>query len=156
MLTRVNAYNGIAYGNDPTVLAWETGNELGAYIGKEGYPPAAWTTTIAATIKSYSRSLIIDGSGGFYNYSTKQVAPGLNVANIDMMSDHGYPRNIALLQAQVPLARNANKAFFIGASPSSFLACVESQLIHRLQSMQVSTIGPHPSEESVYRATLPN
>lgn len=26
---RVNSYNGLKYSDDPTILAWETGNELG-------------------------------------------------------------------------------------------------------------------------------
>jgi mannan endo-1,4-beta-mannosidase len=29
IVTRVNPYTGLTYGNDPTILAWETGNELG-------------------------------------------------------------------------------------------------------------------------------
>lgn len=73
-------YNGRRYGDDPTILAYETGNELGAYIGKEGYPPAAWTSMIVNTIKSVSKSLVIDGSDGFYNYTTKATGPGLNVS----------------------------------------------------------------------------
>jgi endo-1,4-beta-mannosidase len=68
LLNHTNSYNGKKWGEDPTVLAWETGNELGAYIGKEGYPPATWTKEIAAVINQYSDSLVIDGSDGFYNY----------------------------------------------------------------------------------------
>lgn len=32
ILTHVNAYNGVSYANDPTILAWETGNELGGCV----------------------------------------------------------------------------------------------------------------------------
>jgi hypothetical protein len=39
LLNHINSYNGIAYKNDPTILAWETGNELSA--------PAHWVQTIA-------------------------------------------------------------------------------------------------------------
>lgn len=71
MLTRKNPYTGLAYGRDPTIMAWETGNELGGYIGAEGYPPAAWTTSIALYIKSLApNQLTIDGSNGFYNYTS--------------------------------------------------------------------------------------
>ncbi|KAK4701131.1 mannan endo-1,4-beta-mannosidase, partial [Phenoliferia sp. Uapishka_3] len=84
-------------------------------LPSDSYPPASWTTAISATIKSLAPSqLIIDGSDGFYNYSTKATAPGLNVADVDIVSDHGYPRNIGLLQAEIPLAKAANKVFFIG------------------------------------------
>jgi len=115
ILTRTNTYNGLQYRNDPTILAWETGNELGAYIGEEGYPPASWTDEIVTGIKEVDANhLVIDGTDGFYNYTTKATAPGLGVSKIDFMSDHGYPRNIALLNAEEPLAASARKAFLIG------------------------------------------
>ena len=47
---------------------------------------------------------------GFYNYSTKATAPGLGVANVDIVSDHGSPRNVALMNSEIPLAANAKKA----------------------------------------------
>ncbi len=68
LLNHTNPYNDKKWGADPTVLAWETGNELGAYIGREGYPPATWTEAIAGVINQYSKSLVIDGSNGFWNY----------------------------------------------------------------------------------------
>ncbi|SCV71400.1 BQ2448_2988 [Microbotryum intermedium] len=115
VMNRVNSYNGIAYKNDPTIMAWETGNELGGYIGKENYPPLYWTNRVAGLIRGLSpKSLIIDGSDGFYNYTTKAVAPGVNVSNIDLMSDHGYPRNVALLNAEIPIAQQYNKGFLLG------------------------------------------
>ncbi|KAM0754027.1 glycoside hydrolase [Meredithblackwellia eburnea MCA 4105] len=115
LLSRVNKYNNIAYRNDPTILGWETGNELGAYIGKEGYPPADWTAKIAQQLKTLApKQLVIDGTDGIYNYSTKATAPGLTVANVDIVSDHAYPRNIALLNSEIPLATQANKGFLIG------------------------------------------
>lgn len=44
-----------------------TGNELGAYIGREGYPPAYWTANIADLIRSLApRQLVLDGTDGFY------------------------------------------------------------------------------------------
>lgn len=49
-----------------------------------------------------------------YSYTTKATAGGLTVGNVDLMTDHGYPRNLGLLNAQIPLAKNANKGFFIG------------------------------------------
>lgn len=46
--------------------------------------------------------------------AAKETAAGLNIDNIDLMSDHGYPRNIALLQAETGLVRGANKGFVVG------------------------------------------
>ncbi|GEM11162.1 (1-4)-beta-mannan endohydrolase [Rhodotorula toruloides] len=45
-LVRTNVYNGKRYADDPTIQAWETGNELGGYTNAEIWPPASWTSTI--------------------------------------------------------------------------------------------------------------
>ncbi|KAM0790852.1 hypothetical protein ACM66B_004695 [Microbotryomycetes sp. NB124-2] len=114
MMNRVNAYTGVRYGDDPTILAWETGNELGAYLGTQGYPPLAWTNNIAKYIKSMSQQLVIDGSDGFYSWSTRKTAEGLKSPYIDIMTDHSYPRNITLLDQEVALIKQYNKNFLIG------------------------------------------
>ncbi len=42
-LNRINTVTGMRYGDDPTILAWETGNELQhSFIGKLP-APGAWT-----------------------------------------------------------------------------------------------------------------
>ena len=33
IMTHVNRYTGVALKDDPTILAWETGNEFGGYMG---------------------------------------------------------------------------------------------------------------------------
>lgn len=58
--------------------------------------------------------LTIDGADGFYNYTTKAVSPGLQVGSVDIVSDHGYPRSIPLLNSQIPIAANSGKSFIIG------------------------------------------
>lgn len=66
-LSHRNPYNGLTYAQDPTILAYETGNELGAYIGYEGYPPAAWTSAITGAMKAIApNQLTIDGTDGFW------------------------------------------------------------------------------------------
>lgn len=134
LLTHVNPYNGKKWGQDPTVLAWETGNELGAWEGLQGYPPAAWTKAVAGQIKSLTSSLIIDGSSGFYNDATGDTAPGLDSDLIDIMSSHSYPRSFST--KEVALASKAKKNFYMGEwdwtnsggiSLSSFLAKIEGQ-----------------------------
>ncbi|KAM0751781.1 glycoside hydrolase [Meredithblackwellia eburnea MCA 4105] len=137
LTTRVNSYNGLKYSEDPTIMAWETGNELGGYIGHDGYPPFNWTTMATAQIRAMAKNqLIIDGTNGVYNYSTKAKAPGLGSLLAQIMSDHGYPRNIALLKAEVPLVAQHNKGFLLGEydwtnsfggdSLSSYLTYIES------------------------------
>lgn len=136
LLTHTNPYNSLAWGDDPTVLAWETGNELGGYIGQEGYPPASWTSTIAGVINEHSSSLVIDGSDGFWNYSTKATAPGLEVEGVDIMTDHGYPRNLGILDVEVGLASDASKNFLMGewdwtntcgVTVAAYIAAIEEQ-----------------------------
>lgn len=76
LLERVNTYTGVAYKDDPTLLAWETGNELS--------PPPAWTAEIAAYVKSIDANhLLMDG-----NYGVSKQR--LDDPNIDMVSNHFY------------------------------------------------------------------
>ncbi|CDR46532.1 RHTO0S12e05732g1_1 [Rhodotorula toruloides] len=114
-LTRVNSYTGVAYKDDPTIIAWETGNELGGYINAEVWPPASWTTAIIAWIRKYdTKHLIIDGTNGFWNYTTGATSPGLNISGVDIVSDHGYPRNTGIITKELALAKAARKSFLIG------------------------------------------
>lgn len=46
LLNRVNSINGRRYGDDPTVLAWQTGNEM--RLGSNQPAPGAWTHEICS------------------------------------------------------------------------------------------------------------
>ncbi|EFP88955.2 uncharacterized protein PGTG_15158 [Puccinia graminis f. sp. tritici CRL 75-36-700-3] len=66
-LNRINTYNGIRIGDDQTILAFETGNEMN--WGRENQTihdrpaPANWTIEIAKHIKSLApKTLVMDGS----------------------------------------------------------------------------------------------
>ncbi|KAI8592335.1 glycoside hydrolase superfamily [Geranomyces variabilis] len=63
VLNRVNTVNGIRYGDDPTILAWQIGNELGGWKGAD--PPSQWTLAMTAHIRSLApNTLVADGSIG--------------------------------------------------------------------------------------------
>ena len=56
LLNHINPLTGLAYKDDPSILAWETGNEL-------YYPTYQWTVDIARFIKDEvgAQQLVMDG-----------------------------------------------------------------------------------------------
>jgi hypothetical protein len=100
LLNHVNVYTGIPYKDDPTILAWETGNEL--------QPPTSWTQTISTFIKSIDHNhLVIDGRDGIDPHAAR-------LKNVDILSDHYYPKNISKMNADAHAAARAGKAFIVG------------------------------------------
>ncbi|KAK4046663.1 hypothetical protein OIO90_006475 [Microbotryomycetes sp. JL221] len=116
MMTRVNTYTGVRYGDDPTIMAYETGNELGGWHNLEGWPLQAWTAEMTSYMKSLApKALIVDGAFGvFYDKFPNMTSPGLNVPSVDSVTQHVYPRNITLQTPDVPLAQKSSKVVFIG------------------------------------------
>ncbi len=97
LLNHVNVYTGIAYKNDPTILAWETGNEL--------VPPTSWTQLISTYIKSLDHNhLVLDGRYG--------IDPNAaSLTNVDIVSDHYYPKSISKLTSDAQAAKKAGNPF---------------------------------------------
>ncbi|KZT56048.1 glycoside hydrolase family 5 protein [Calocera cornea HHB12733] len=109
-LNHVNQYTGIAYKDDPTILGWETGNELAAVLFNDGPAPPAWTAEIAGLIKSIApKHLVVDGTYGFYPETGQ-----LQVSQIDIFSDHFYPPSIARFQAGLALTQAADRVYLAG------------------------------------------
>lgn len=118
LLNHVNTYTGIAYKNDPTILAWETGNEL--------LPPASWTQTIAHFLKQLDpHHLVIDGSSSL-------SSTALSLANVDIYDHHYYPMNSAQVQKDATMVNAAHKVFYVGEYAwngpdlTSFLSIIQS------------------------------
>ena len=122
LLNHVNTYTGVAYKDDPTIMAWETGNELD--------PPTSWTQTISTYIKSIDHNhLVLDGRTG--------IDPNAaSLTNVDIASDHYYPKSISQLKKDANSAKKAGKVFVVGEfdwndanggeTLSSFLSTIES------------------------------
>lgn len=96
VLTRTNTYTGRRYVDDPTILGWQTGNEL--VIG-DAPDRRAWLHDFAAYVKSLDpRHLLIDGRNKpndvFDRYAEFAADP-----NIDAVSYHTY---VNLPQADTP------------------------------------------------------
>lgn len=124
LVTRVSSLTGVAYKDDPTIVAWETGNELTK-------PPASWTATIAAYLKSIDpHHLVIDGA-----YGVDSAA--LGIADVDIYSDHFYPPSVATLKKDAALTTGANKVLLVGELDwagahggddlATFLAAIEGE-----------------------------
>jgi mannan endo-1,4-beta-mannosidase len=122
ILNRTNQYNGLIYKNDPTILAWETGNGL-------SNPPVAWTTTISAYIKQLDANhLIMDGTVGIQTSA-------LAIANVDIYGNKFYPANSTQIGTDATATSGANKAYVIsewdwtgangGTAPATFMSAIE-------------------------------
>jgi len=104
VLLRTNTLNGRAYRADPTIYAWETGNELGS--------PDAWSSRIAGFIKQHdSEHPVIDGT-----YGPRIREHALTDSNIDIVSSHHYApvaETLAAIDENVRLIRG-RKRYLIG------------------------------------------
>jgi mannan endo-1,4-beta-mannosidase len=143
VLNRVNPLTGVAYKDDPTVMAWELANEPRC-IGSGVYPRSAnctaqtitdWAADISAHIKSVDRNHLVgagdegflctDPPGGDYLYSCGESVDSLALAKlstIDMMSLHLYPdgwqRDVAWgtewIRRHAQLAKQIGKPSLLG------------------------------------------
>jgi mannan endo-1,4-beta-mannosidase len=107
LLKHVNVYTGVANNDNPTIMSWETGNEMPYGLGGAA-EFTKWTATISAYIKSLApHQLIMDGS----------AAPDrgdLKVADVDIEDPHFYPLNDGELAAAASETAAAHKALVVG------------------------------------------
>ncbi|KAG8378549.1 hypothetical protein BUALT_Bualt08G0148500 [Buddleja alternifolia] len=105
VLTRINTITGVAYKDDPTVMAWELINEPRCQSDYSGNTVTSWVQEMASYVKSIdSKHLLEVGMEGFYGDSIpdrKQYNPGYQVGTdfitnnlikeIDFTTIHAYP-----------------------------------------------------------------
>lgn len=97
LLTHVNPYTKLTYANDPTIFAYESGNELGGPVFRDMNVPPEWVRDIATHLKELAPAkLFVDGTYGV-NRSH------LSVEEVDLFSDHFYPVNITRLKGDLDL-----------------------------------------------------
>ncbi|KAK1810214.1 hypothetical protein LTR12_015422 [Friedmanniomyces endolithicus] len=108
LLTHVNPFTGLTYAEDPTIFAYETGNELGGPVFGDMDVPVSWTNEICSYIKQLGpHKLCIDGTYGVDKTH-------LNISTVDILSDHYYPLDLTKLQADIALVGSANKVYLAG------------------------------------------
>ncbi|HEX8632292.1 MAG TPA: cellulase family glycosylhydrolase, partial [Catenuloplanes sp.] len=99
LLTHVNPYTGRAYADEPTVLAWELGNEL------EGMTPQ-WVDTISAYLHELAPRHLVAAPG---------VSPAtLDSAQVDIVDAHYYPPTAERILADAARVTEAGKVYIAG------------------------------------------
>ena len=93
LLNHKNAFTGIAYKDDPTILAWENCNVCGIFIA--GTSTAAylpWIDTIGSFIKSIDKKHLYEDNSGFFLFDPK----ALDAKTVDIVTAEYYPHWDAL------------------------------------------------------------
>ncbi|KAI9118190.1 hypothetical protein K1719_010522 [Acacia pycnantha] len=102
VLTRRNSITGVAYKDDPTIMAWELMNEIRCTSDQSGKVVQAWITEMASNLKSIDGNHLLEaGLEGFYGQSKQQSNPNFQVGTdfiannqipgIDFATVHSYP-----------------------------------------------------------------
>lgn len=95
LLTHVNVYTNLTYAEDPTIFAYETGNELGGPVFGDMDVPVEWVRDIASFVKGLAPGkLVLDGTYGV-NRSH------FDVEELDLFSNHFYPVNVTKLRGDL-------------------------------------------------------
>ena len=136
-----NAYTGVRYVNDPTILMWELANEprckgSGLYLPTAGCTPATvtrWADEMSSFMKFFDRQHLVGvGDEGFYNGTgsdwTENGGEGVDslalakLPHIDVMSAHLYPDSWSKtadwgtnwIERHLKDAKTVGKPFFLG------------------------------------------
>ncbi|KAL1170296.1 hypothetical protein V6Z11_A05G203300 [Gossypium hirsutum] len=105
VLTRRNTLTGVAYKDEPTIMAWELMNEPRCLSDPSGKTMQAWITEMASHVKSIDGNHLLEaGLEGFYGPSSsqeQQYNPNFQVGTdfiannqipgIDFATVHSYP-----------------------------------------------------------------
>jgi hypothetical protein len=137
LLSHVNRYTGRAYVNDPTVLAWELGNELNDM-------PASWIQTISTYLHRLApRQLIAAGQQSGINAAT------LTAPYVDIVDCHYYPPTDAAVTADAQTVAAAGKVYLAGeyASTAADTALLEPLAgDHAVAGMAFWSLFPHADD----------
>ena len=102
ILTHVNPYTGERYVDDPTVMAWELGNEL------NGVPPE-WVNDISSYISTLAPKQLVAAGAQFGTDAGVLASP-----DVDIVDVHYYPPTAAKIATDASAAKAAGKAYIAG------------------------------------------
>jgi hypothetical protein len=112
LLTHLNPLTGLAYKDDPIILAWETGNEL---ENESGAWNDGWTERMARYIKSVDHHhLVMDGHRSWSALNRNLTAGQLRLKDVDIYTGHFFLPDIVFMQKDASLAGLYKKAYLIG------------------------------------------
>jgi mannan endo-1,4-beta-mannosidase len=94
LIERVNTRSGVAYRDDPTVLAWELVNEVTATTAAGERALVAWVERHARTVRELApRQLVSAGHLGWRTFRDRAVWRAVHASpSIDYADLHAYPR----------------------------------------------------------------
>lgn len=123
LLNHQNVFTGIAYKDDPTILAWENCNVCGLFVGGSGntadYLP--WIDTIGSFIKSIDKKHLYEDDSGFFFFDPK----ALDAKTTDIVTAEYYPHWDAVFGGgQKTTAETFSKhAALVTAKGKVYVAC---------------------------------
>ncbi|MEU4690655.1 carbohydrate binding domain-containing protein [Actinoplanes sp. NPDC023714] len=107
VMNRVNALTGKRYADDPTIMAWELGNEL------EGMTPE-WINTNASLFAGWAPRQLIAAGRRFDIDPDTLTAP-----DVDIVDVHYYPPTAAKVKADAATIAGAGKVYIAGEYASN-------------------------------------
>ncbi|KAI0189250.1 glycoside hydrolase superfamily [Astrocystis sublimbata] len=108
VLTHRNQYNNLTYAEDPTIFAYESGNELLGPIWGDKNCPADWVRDVAKYVKNLApEKLFFDGTYGINDEH-------LVIEEVDVFSDHFYPPELIKLKLGINAVEKAGKVYYAG------------------------------------------
>lgn len=115
-LNHTNPYTGLKYKDDPTIMAWELGNEFRNESGGDTAWDSEFTKDISAHVKSIApHQLVVDGKYGTSLDSSYRIdSDSLSIDTVDMYTSHYYPILQDRMEADATEVAAADKVFFVG------------------------------------------
>ncbi|CAH7685360.1 glycoside hydrolase superfamily [Phakopsora pachyrhizi] len=101
LLNYINPYTNLAIKDDPTVLIWETGNELSK-------PAKRWTESVSNHIHQLAPNQFV--ASGRYGLDKDD----LKISSIDAVTNHFYPPRTDHFHSDSKLAAKYNKVYYAG------------------------------------------